>query len=84
MFKGIDVSSYADKDKTYVIKALFNNIYKGTAEIQPVEVTEGTSGVNAVTVEKAQNNIRYNLAGQRVDESYKGVVIMNGKKFVVK
>ena len=44
----------------------------------------GTSGVNAITVEKAQNNIRYNLAGQRVDESYKGVVIMNGKKFVVK
>ena len=84
LFKGIDVSSYADKDKTYVIKALFNNIYKGTAEIQPVEVTEGTSGVNAVTVEKAQNTIRYNLAGQRVDESYKGVVIMNGKKFVVK
>lgn len=84
LFKGIDVSSYADKDKTYDIKALFNNIYKGTAEIQPVEVTEGTSGVNAVTVEKAQNNIRYNLAGQRVDESYKGVVIMNGKKFVVK
>ena len=258
LFKGIDVSSYADKDKTYDIKALFNNIYKGTAEIQPVEVTEaggetpatpdmiafgeedvagagevksefakgdfkltvvdlgdkdgnkkisidanncyfgtaesyqkfthrlktggksgsnnsltlsipsdgtlniyarsanssatdrnlvltqnetelynevvkdadaievtfegddkatkifpvisvevkagelavgyptgalnfygfefiaGASGVNAVTVEKAKNNIRYNLAGQRVDESYKGVVIMNGKKFVVK
>jgi hypothetical protein len=250
LFKGIDVSSYADNDKTYDVKALFNNIYKGTAEIQPVEVTEAggetpatpdmiaftdgdtagdgavfskgefkltqvdtngktaidsnsayfgtaekyqkfthclktggksssnnsltltipsdgtlnvyartgsnsetnrtvvltqgetelynkvvqesdaievtfegaekptkiypvisvavkagevvvgypinsikfygfefiasTSGVNAVTVEKAKNNIRYNLAGQRVDESYKGVVIMNGKKFVVK
>lgn len=248
LFKGIDVSSYADNDKTYDIKALFNNIYKGTAEIQPVEVTEaggetpatpdmiaftdgdtagdgavfskgdfkltqvdtdgktaidgnnvyfgtadnyqkfthrlktggksgsknsltltipsdgtlnvyvrtgsndatdrnlvltqdgtelynqvvqeadaitvtmgendnkvypvitvnvkagevavgyptgslnfygfvfiaGASGVNAVIVEKAKNNIRYNLAGQRVDESYKGVVIMNGKKFVVK
>ena len=40
LFKGIDVSSYADNDKTYDIKALFNNIYKGTAEIQPVEVTE--------------------------------------------
>lgn len=248
LFKGIDVSSYADNDKTYDVKALFNNIYKGTAEIQPVEVTEaggetpatpemiaftdgdtagdgavfskgdfkltqvdtdgktaidgnnvyfgtadnyqkfthrlktggksgsknsltltipsdgtlnvyvrtgsnnatdrnlvltqdgtelynqvvqeadaitvtmgendnkvypvitvnvkagevavgyptgslnfygfefiaGASGVNAVIVEKAKNNIRYNLAGQRVDESYKGVVIMNGKKFVVK
>ena len=52
-------------------------------EIYPIEIT-GASGVNAVIVEKAKNNIRYNLAGQRVDESYKGVVIMNGKKFVVK
>ena len=244
LFKGIDVSSYADNDKTYDIKALFNNIYKGTAEIQPVEVTEaggetpvetskaiyywmegfeaaneiafedgakiaitgnttktisgakditvdgteyktmklsngaqntltmpegcnvvkltfysyinkastaeglrtsywkevagetydettalscyndgdftapdvreftlktpantvtftntgeqlcyvlvveytkgGAASVNSIEVEKAKNNIRYNLAGQRVDESYKGVVIMNGKKFVVK
>jgi len=26
----------------------------------------------------------YNLAGQKVDESYKGVVIRNGKKFLKK
>jgi len=47
-------------------------------------VTSSSSSVNSIEVEKAKNNIRYNLAGQRVDESYKGVVIMNGKKFVVK
>lgn len=28
--------------------------------------------------------VRYNLKGQRVDENYKGVVIINGKKVVVK
>lgn len=47
-------------------------------------VTSSSSSVNSIEVEKAKNNIRYNLAGQRVDESYKGVVIMNGKKFIVK
>ena len=56
----------------------------GALNFYGFEFIAGTSGVNAVTVEKAKNNIRYNLAGQRVDESYKGVVIMNGKKFVVK
>ena len=30
------------------------------------------------------NNVRYNLAGQKVDASYKGIVIMNGKKFMQK
>ena len=56
----------------------------GSLNFYGFEFIAGTSGVNAIIVEKAQNNIRYNLAGQRVDESYKGVVIMNGKKFVVK
>ena len=32
----------------------------------------------------AKNAIRYNAAGQMVADSYKGLVIMNGKKYVVK
>ena len=28
--------------------------------------------------------VRYNLAGERVDDSYKGVVIVNGRKIIVK
>ncbi|MBQ6032662.1 MAG: chitobiase/beta-hexosaminidase C-terminal domain-containing protein [Prevotella sp.] len=43
-----------------------------------------TSGIETVSINPIKNNIRYNLAGQRVDENYKGVVIMNGKKYVVK
>lgn len=31
-----------------------------------------------------QNGVRYNLAGQKVSDSYKGLVIMNGKKAVMK
>lgn len=31
-----------------------------------------------------QNAVRYNLQGQRVPQGYKGVVIVNGKKFLVK
>lgn len=35
-------------------------------------------------MQTVNSNVRYNLAGQRVNASYKGVVIMNGKKFLVK
>ena len=31
-----------------------------------------------------QNAPRYNMAGQRVSNSYKGIVIVNGKKYIVK
>ena len=43
----------------------------------------GSAGINDLKADKAAGAI-YNLAGQRVDANYKGVVIQNGKKFVVK
>ena len=52
--------------------------------IYAIYVTYGSSGIQNVVKPVVENNIRYNLAGQRVDENYKGVVIMNGKKYVVK
>ena len=30
------------------------------------------------------DNVRYNMAGQKVSEAYKGIVIVNGRKFVCK
>ncbi len=43
-----------------------------------------TTGIGVVSVGASVKASRYNLAGQKVDESYKGIVIMNGKKVVVK
>jgi len=40
----------------------------------------GISSVNA----KAVPAVTYNLAGQRVTEDYKGIVVKNGQKFVIK
>lgn len=57
------------------------------AVLRFVEITvnpSGETGINGVTVDNAKNGVRYNLAGQRVNESYKGVVIENGKKMIVK
>lgn len=43
----------------------------------------GTStGISSVKAEAAQNGKTYNLAGQQVSDSYKGMVIKNGKKYV--
>jgi len=48
---------------------------------------EGSSNTAIVTVEADQpdaNSPRYNLGGQRVNSSYRGIVIHNGRKKVVK
>ena len=45
----------------------------------------GTTGIEGIkTEDSATSNARYNLSGQRVDENYKGVVIINGKKYIAK
>ena len=41
-------------------------------------------GIKTVKNNTINSNVRYNLAGQQVDANYKGVVIMNGKKFMQK
>jgi hypothetical protein len=51
--------------------------------IYTLKIEEGTASINTVKA-TAQNGAIYNLAGQKVGKDYKGIVIMNGKKFVVK
>ncbi len=43
-----------------------------------------TTGISSVKSAAAQNGAIYNIAGQKVSASYKGLVIMNGKKYVNK
>lgn len=46
---------------------------------------DAASSINGVqTTVKPQNNVRYNIAGQRVAADYKGIVIINGKKYLQK
>lgn len=47
---------------------------------------EETTGINGITASDAEQNgtALYNLAGQRIAKGYKGLVIKNGKKYLVK
>jgi len=47
-------------------------------------VNDNTTGIQLVTNDNADGEQIYNLKGQKVDGSYKGVVIRNGKKVVIK
>ena len=60
--------------------------YQTTYEVYPIEVPVAT-GITEIKADKAvldSNAPMYNLAGQRVDKSFKGVVIQKGKKFLNK
>lgn len=61
---------------------------KGVKSSTPVVLLQGNA-VNAIdnissSDDNVMNNEMFNVAGQRVDNNYKGIVIKNGKKFINK
>jgi hypothetical protein len=51
----------------------------------PGKSKEDVTSVETIkTIAEKANGARYNLAGQKVDSAYKGVVIQNGRKMLVK
>ena len=56
----------------------------GNNDMEAYYAEGGTEGVKTITTAATTNAALYNLAGQRVDNSFKGLVIKNGQKFIVK
>ena len=77
--------SFADgntvKTQLCISKAGWYYIYNVTLMSQDAYKTAGISTVKAA---KTGNGLIYNLAGQRVDASYKGLVVKDGKKAIQK
>ncbi len=64
----------------YTIKVNSNH----NNQIKTIKIyKKGTSGINVAKVDE-KNAPAYNVAGQKVDNSYKGLIIKNGKKMLQK
>ena len=60
-------------------------ISQSEAAADPIVLQEaGESGIAAVAAAKAENGRMFNLAGQEVSKNFKGIVVVNGKKFMNK
>ena len=56
----------------------------GSCNIDKVNLVSTETGIMAVTRDDDTTGDSYNLAGQKVDTNYKGIVIRNGKKIIRK
>ena len=65
-------------------KAYFNKVATGSANAKLSFVFDEADGINAIVADAIESGDAYNLNGQRVKKSYKGVVIVNGKKYFKK
>ena len=87
LYSGTNSSLYtqlADDGNTHSIIAVFNNIYKGTAEIEPVNIDGNTTGINNISFDNDNNTPSFNINGQRVSDSFKGMIVKKGKKYINK
>lgn len=79
----VDLTSYAGKKIKIGFKYTSTEQAAGTWEIKNVSVTGLVTGINKVENDTEDANApAYNLAGQRVNKSYQGIVIKNGKKYI--
>ena len=92
-----DYDFATDKDNNILVKyegsnvsSIVNTFQVGTMPFGIVSVFSGaTTSINNITTTPSHDfNTtpfqQYNLAGQRVDNNYKGIVIVNGKKYLRK
>ena len=65
----------------------FRAYFTGIPEGVPAKLNfddEETTGITNVNAAESNDDTLYNLAGQKVNAAYKGIVIKNGKKYLVK
>ena len=74
-----DAIAAIDTNKKYTVVGI---MVKGQINVIKIEEVEGT-GINDVNAENIViNTPAYNLAGQKVGNNYKGIVIKNGRKYI--
>lgn len=82
--EGINASIVkADGVKISPFRAYFTGIPQGASAKLNFD-DEETTGITNVNAAESNDDTLYNLAGQKVNAAYKGIVIKNGKKYLVK
>ena len=73
-----------NKDNNNAAQAASNN-NDTNAKIHVAVMAASTTGISNISAEEASKQAEiYNLSGQRVDASYKGIVVRNGRKYLRK
>lgn len=73
----------ANGTKISPFRAYFTGIPEGASAKLNFD-DEETTGITNVNAAERNDDTLYNLAGQKVNAAYKGIVIKNGKKYLVK
>ena len=82
-YENLEVANCDDGEQT--IRA-FLTVEGGCLDLTKSEITDGASetGIQSVKTVSNGKTVRYNIAGQQVADGFKGLVIENGRKVMMK
>lgn len=87
-FRTITAGTYLDAFKCYLNApgetSKLNIVFAEDEDKQGEEPQGETTSIRNMTNTNVNNNVVYNMNGQRVGSDYKGLVIVNGKKIIKK
>lgn len=88
-FRTITAGTYLDAFKCYlyapgVTPSKLNIVFAEDENKQDEEPQGETTSIRNIANTNVNNNVVYNMNGQRVGSDYKGIVIINGKKYLHK
>ena len=84
LYNSFKITMPTDLTKKYTVKGIMT-LHNKAGQVLPTELTATTTGIARLQAEEAEEDAPlYNMAGQRVDKSYKGIVIKKGKKYVAR
>lgn len=78
-----NLDAFLSDSETVSVKGIMV-VFKQTYEIYPIEIGATSDGIENINNNTVNNGKMFNMAGQRVNGNYKGVVIVNGKKTILK
>ena len=85
-FRLLGPTYYLPASSVYTVRNGLDGVRPAAANLEIVwlDNSEEATAILNVVKKNAANGAVYNLAGQKVDASYKGIVIKEGKKFIQK
>lgn len=81
---GTPAFAQVQKDQDIPAKKGYIELKGASAAKYSICFDDEATGIHTIEAASAANAAMYNLAGQRVDKAYKGIVIVNGKKYLNK
>lgn len=73
-----------DYNAWYDINQSFFNAQAGVSEVKFTKVPSQTDGITEITTGTKKTGTVYNLSGQKVTDSFRGIIIVDGKKVIRK